>query len=1101
MRALLLSLVALSAVAHAQGVPAPSTTTADRSAADDETDDVELAAKNFDPSMCERFGSGPAASPASQPDANLAPITWADFDLTGKFLDGAATVRTLFEPTMKRHRALTNDSREDIRQSARAFGYHVVGIGTREAADGTHLVVHVEPLPIVRLVDVDPGIPWYGAVFGGIRLLHDDVRRRMRTRTGAYMPWDPIERRCEIEKEKERVIEYLHDEGYFDARVSMVQKVSGVGVTIRVKLDLGAPYETALERVAVPGVGALAARLEEIRDKFKHKGTCVFGSGSSAFLCYGTPRFTRAQHQADLQRVAKMFKDRGYPAVRVASDFSPERSIDRRTKTVRFTVTIDQRRRLEVWFEGYDQASVKEEELRKQLTFAEASSSDEVEAEASAAAIAAYLQSKGYFDARVTWIKERFGILDKLVYRIEQGKTRSVQSVELVGYRAVSEADLREVLGTKTAKLSRSLFGGSTAATSDMLAEDVNRIVELYRRRGYRDARVRVTASTEQTALDSAALTAALVSANRGEGLFVRFTIDEGQPTLVTQVHVELGDTGDAITADNRALCELLLKELAELYKHPPLARPATSDRCIGIATNLAFHEDEAADSDDRLKDKLFSRGRPRAAVTYEPMVIGPRRIAAKYRVTNVQELKVGKVVIRGNFKTRDSIIRSELGLKEGSVLTSDKLAEGARRLRNTALFDSVNIAMPDLDNTGAGTVNAVVEVTERYDYLIGAAAETGYSSFNGAFVKLLPSLQNLFGVGVSLDLSGTIGFNVTPATQGELDLRQLAGEANLRFPKFIPRRLGSPVEFQTDLNAFHRRQETERFGLLRTTGATIAFSRTLDYPRRANRPAHALTFGVHYDFRSRERNVDALRPIGADDDDSQVPITTITGSTGLSFEWEQRVDRRGSLSPLAPEDGFRLDAQLSYAHPYLLSQDTFLKLQLGVSKFWPIANNVVLRTDLRYDQGFPNFPFFSGPALLPEVERFFAGGDATVRGYADDRLATELIQTGVPPLSNISQIRVLPAGGNIRVLGSLDLQYRVWSVFATGVFFDAGMIKNQWSSVTTDDIRPSVGMTLFRIITPFGSFAFERGVPLRPQLGDDPRGRWHINFAARAQF
>ena len=36
---------------------------------------------------------------------------------------------------------------------------------------------------------------------------------------------------------------------------------------------------------------------------------------------------------------------------------------------------------------------------------------------------------------------------------------------------------------------------------------------------------------------------------------------------------------------------------------------------------------------------------------------------------------------------------------------------------------------------------------------------------------------------------------------------------------------------------------------------------------------------------------------------------------------------------------------------------------------------------------------------LLPEVERFFAGGDTTVRGYKDDRLATEIVQVGVPPL------------------------------------------------------------------------------------------------------
>jgi outer membrane protein assembly factor BamA len=156
-----------------------------------------------------------------------------------------------------------------------------------------------------------------------------------------------------------------------------------------------------------------------------------------------------------------------------------------------------------------------------------------------------------------------------------------------------------------------------------------------------------------------------------------------------------------------------------------------------------------------------------------------------------------------------------------------------------------------------------------------------------------------------------------------------------------------------------------------------------------------------------------------------------------------------------------------------------------------------VIRADLRYDQGIP----LGGAVLLPEVERFFAGGDATVRGFDDERLATEIIQVGVPPLSNLQQIRILPAGGNIRVMSSLDAQIRIYKLFATALFADAGMISNQWSAVTPDTIRPSVGMALFRIVTPFGVFAWERAIPLRPQLGDDPRGRWHISFAARAQF
>ena len=1080
MRASLLCLLLVASIAYAQD--------------EHEQDDAALAAKGFDPSMCDRFADDgtPTATVT-----NMAPVPFADFELSGRFVDKPAVVRALFAPTLRRHNALTNELRTDIIRNAKAFGYHVVGIGVRDVASGKqHLVVHLEPLPIVRLVDVDPGVPWYGAVIGNVPLLHDDVRRRMRVRTGGYMPWDPIERRCELEREKERILEYLHDEGYFDARVSMTQKVSGLGMRIDVKLDLGEPYTTATERIQVVRANELAVGIGEIRDKFKHR-TCLFG-----IVGCSVNRFTRAQHQLDLQAVAKMFKDRGYPAVRVTSDFSPERSIDRRTKTVRFKLTIDERRRLEIWFEGYDTERIKEEDLRKQLTFNEASSGDDVEANASAGAIASYLQSRGYFDARVTWIKERFGPLDKLVFRIEQGKRRSVESVAIVGNRALTKQQLEAELGTREARASRSLFGGSTAATSEILAGDVSRLVDLYRRNGYRDARVRVTASTQKDGLDSAALTAAPVSANKGDDLYVRFTIDEGQPTLITQVHVLLGED-DTITADNRELCLQLLADLAELYKHPPLAKPV-GDRCIGTATNLPFREDEAADTDDRLKERLFSRGRPRAEIEYEPAVIGPRRIAAKYKVTRFGVLKVGKVVIRGNFRTRTSIIRGELGLEEGAILTSDKLAVGARRLRNTALFDTVNIAMPDLDTTGTGEVNMVVEVTERHDYRMSVGVEAGYSSFNGTFVKLLPSMPNLFGAGITLDLSGTLGFELgTYIEEQELELRQLAGEATLRFPKFLPPKLGSPLEFQTELTAFHRRQETERFGLLRTTGATISFSRTWERPRRENRPARAISVGVHYDYRSRERNIDALRPIGADDDDSQVPITTVTGSTGVTFEWEQRGDRRGALSPLSPEAGHRLDAQASLAHPYLLSQDTFIKVQVGGSKYWPVGDNAVLRADLRYDQGFP----LGGAALLPEVERFFAGGDATVRGYADDRLATELILTGVPPLDNITQIRVLPAGGNIRMLGSVDLQYRVFTAldgtlgFASGLFIDAGMIKNQWSSVRTDDIRPSVGMTLVRIVTPFGAFAFERAIPLRPRLGDDPRGRWHINFAARAQF
>ncbi len=1044
----------------------------------------------FDPSTCGRASPASPKPTVEAPDTAPVPVTWNDFELTGDAIDPTGTVRALFAPTLGRHRALTEDARGEIVRAATAFGYHVVGIGTRETPTGTHLSVHLAPLPMVRRVYVD--IKDSGAFK---TLLDDEVKRRMRLRPGAYVAWEPRERACELYDETRRIEEFLHDEGFFEARATIAEKfeLGRTALTLKITVYLGDEYTTALDKIQFPDAGRLSVDVDELREKFRHP-KCLIGKR----ICWGILRFTRAQHTLDVQAVVDLFHDRGFPAVRVRSDFDPGMSIDRRTHTVRFSITIDPRRRLDVVFEG--DRSPSDPTLRKQLTFNKAASADDVEANDSAKALAAYLQSRGYFDARVTWTRERFSDpeFDNLIFRIEQGKSRVVRSVLFVGNQAIATSTLSETVGTKPARLSTSLFGANTAATSTLLAADVDRLAALYRRSGYRDARIRVSASTDPNALGSAALTAALISADRGSGLYVRFSIEEGQPTLLTQVHVELGEHGDQLaTPEDHALCTKVLRDLADLYHHEGLAKQANPDRCVATAVNLPFKEDAASDTRDLLKDRLFSRGRPRAEIAYEPVVLGPHRIAAHYKLANIQELKTGKVVIRGNFHTRDWIILKELRLKEGEPLTKDALADGARRLRNTGLFEAVNIALPDLDTASTGEVNAVVEITERFDYRASADAEIGYSSYNSAFFKLIPSLKNLFGIGVSLDVAGTIGFDLGELIgQKNVKLRQLSLEATLRIPQFL-----SPIGFDTELTAFHRRQDTPRFGLLKTTGVTIAMSKTWNRPRVGTIPARALTLGFHYDLRSRERNVDVLRPIGADDDDSQVPITTNTGSVGVTGEWEQRVDRRGTLSTLAPESGFRLEGSIAYYHPaltlWLDSQDTFIKVSAGASKYWLVGSNLILRADLRYDQGFP----LGGAALLPEVERFFAGGDSTVRGYDDDRLATEIIQVGVPPLDNITQIRILPAGGNIRLMGSVDAQLRIWRLFSSALFVDAGVITNQFSTVTTDDIRPSVGMALIRIVTPFGAFAFERAVTLRPRLGDDPRGRWHLSFAARAQF
>ena len=1019
-----------------------------------------------------------AAGPADQLET---PIPWSDFVVEGQLVDPVNTVHAMLAPTLEQYRTtLTPTSLRDIAKVTTQLGYQLV----RHELRGSTLVLRLAPLPMVRHVEVH--------IRQGLfeQLLDDEVRRRMLVRVGSYLPFDPRPRDCLLAEESARVADYLHDEGYFRATADVLPDFDGNQVTIVVKVGLGDEYKLAPSNVQVllpPGFVAISER--SIKQLFSHEGLCV------PFFC--SSRFTREEHQEDLQKVRDLFHRHGYFAARVTSSFDPKTSFDPHTKSVHVTLTIDPRRKLDLRFEGIDSATVDDENLRRHLTFEEAGSTDDVEAGNSARSLQTYLQTRGRFDARVTWSRERFDEFDRITFHILQGPTRLVRQVQFVcdgkpcskGRSPLDSETLAGIVATKTEDFTGDLLGTNVSATSPELATDVDRIREAYRRAGYRDAEIAVTASTvpmpaPDAAPPSAAVTAALVEEGSSDSLYVRFAIDQGEPTMLARVELEPADQS-AKQAFSTGLCDQLLHELASELHAPQLATRVAPDRCVAAVSAVPFREDDVALTRDLLRDFLFKQGRPRADIAYEARILGPHAVEAHYTVQTIDERRIGKIVVRGNFQTRSSVIYDRLDLHEGQLLTSDALAEAARRLRNTGLFEAVNVDLVDV-NSGGNEVNAVVRIEERYDQFAEVDLQAGYSTYNSLFGTINWLQRNIWGTGAAFTLLLTQGDKIQDY------------EPKLIIPKWITH-LGG----QADITGIYLRQDTPRFGWLTTEGVTTGVTWLDNKPRTPGHDAYAWSVGVHYDYRLRTRNIDALRPIGADMDDPQVAVSTETGSIGATFELDHRDDRNGQLAPLAPEKGYHLFGQFAYAMPDTLpflstlgGQYTFIKVSASGSYFHLFGKNLVVRGDLRYDEGFP----LGGAALLPEVERFFAGGDNTVRGYADDRLATEIVQVGVPPLSNVSQIRVIPAGGDIRLLGSLDAQYHIAWIMAGAVFADAGMVANEWKLVRTDDIRPSTGVGL-RFLSPFGIAAIEYAVPLAPHLGDDPRGRYHLYFAARAQF
>jgi outer membrane protein insertion porin family len=1014
--------------------------------------------------------AGEPIKPLPLPDRDTLPVTgtepprvWTEFDIEGELLESAETVRAFLTPVMRlKTGALSSQVREEIAEFLRAIGYYLVDADIRRRGNGgSVLVLVLEPQRLVSRVDVDSGSSFWDLFRGEIdAVLSDEIVRRMRLRSGAALAHDPAARQAQLDAEEDRLEEYLQNQGYYDARVTMTPELRGRHeAIIDVDVDLGARYR--IGRIQVTGNTAIPD--EEIIEQFHHARVCILAGIFGDLTCFGDRPFSRQQLNEDVQAVARLYQRRGYPSVRVRTDFRRGASFKRDTKTVEFTVIVNERRKLDVIFIGDD--ALDESEVRDRLTFSEEGSYDEVEVRASAEAIRLWLQAQGYFEASVTWERLRFDFFDRIIYHVDRGPLLKVRQVRFEGNEQVPTSALRAAANTSVFESLALLGDRGGLVTSAQLAGDVGRLRELYRSRGFPDAAVRARVTRdERLAKNSAALAATIAAETPSDDLYVRYLINEGRQHLVESVRFELSGTDPG--------------------------REERLRRLVSLRAGDPYYQGRAEEEKARIERYYFQQGHPHAKV--EVLVEtgpDPARHEVLYRVDESHPVRFGKVIVRGNFRTKDWVILDELGYDEGDLVTLSRAERGQQNLRTAGLFDAVQVGLIEFDNPHQEEINVLVQVEERHQGLGDGELAAGLSTDSGVFVETGFILPNLFGIGLSSSTRLTVGTEEYTSTP-ELGDFQAYFEEQIQAKPWITRRyLG--IGAQAEASFYARREITERFGPLTSLGTTVGLS-------RAGRHGffEGWLLSVRYDFRQRNRDEDLVRPPGASDDLDSSPVTTRTSAPAVQLVIDKRRDAQGRINPLAPVRGIKVDLRALFAEDLLLGSDSFIKLGASGQVYWKPAGRLLITNGLRYDHGIP-LPL--GAALLPEVERFFAGGDTTVRGFEEDRLATELIREPLPPYGDTDRIRVLPAGGNIRFVHNLDLQVNVWELggfpVASAIFMDTGLVTNSLDGFSLTDLRHALGVALVRWLSPVGAFSVEWAVPLDPKAGDDPRGRFHFNF------
>lgn len=759
-------------------------------------------------------------------------------------------------------------------------------------------------------------------------------------------------------------------------------------------------------------------------------------SARAAFLAQlqttsGTP-FEREVLQARVDKYLANRRSQGYYEAKV--DMS---ELPRENERVDLTFTVNPGRHVRVVFAGDSFPGDK----RELVPVEREGSVDEDLLEDSTARIEDVLKAQGYKDVMAPHERAEAGGELIVTFRVTRGQQYRVGRVTINGNTSVPLADLQPVLRVREgAPFSQAALDAEAAAIEDV-----------YRRSGFRAAKA------------DASITAQPVSGGTVPVL-VAIDVREGVRTMVKSVKV----TGNMAIPESTLLAGLRLQ----------------TGRPFVIASIAADR--------DAILVKYLNAGYENATVEARPDLNREQTDAeVVYAVREGPQVIVDHVLIVGPDRTDPKIVEKELRVHAGEPLSRDAVLESQQRLRSLGLYRSVTIS--ELRHGEDNRRDLLVSVVEGPGRSIasgggfelarrvvtsattGEAKEVFDAAPRGSFEI---TWRNLFGANRSATLFSSLTLHPQGTIQGERGVTEYRVVNTFREPKVFNTPIDGLVTLSLEQQfrssfSFHRASATAE--ATRRLGGGLSVIGT-----------YQLQQTNVYDVTSDQNLIDRVFP--------NVRLSSFSASV-LRDTRNDQID---------PTKGEYFSAYGQLAAKSLGGEVGFFKSFFRASAFRliPSSRGIVLAGNafLGMATGFPQQDA-SGRTIvdangepardLPQSERFYAGGDTTMRGFALDQLGVR--HTPQLPQDTIDS-NGFPLGGNSELLFNVELRVPTWwKDVETHGFLDTGNVFRRSVDVDFGEFRSAVGFgVLYK--SPVGPLRFDVGFKVN-RLPDESLTAFFITF------
>jgi outer membrane protein insertion porin family len=585
-----------------------------------------------------------------------------------------------------------------------------------------------------------------------------------------------------------------------------------------------------------------------------------------------------------------------------------------------------------------------------------------------------------------------------LSFTITEGGPAKISQIQIVGNKVFSESTLRDQFNLDTGGW-MSWYTKSDRYARTKLNADLEALKSYYLARGFLEFRV-----------DS---TQVAMSPNKQE-MSITINVTEGERFVVSGVTLE----GNYLDKQDE------FKALVKIVPGEP------------------YNAEKVAETTKAFTDYFGKFGFAFARVEAKPVIDRVNnRVQFVLQADPSRRAYVRRILIAGNNRTRDEVIRREFRQLEASWYDGDKINLSRDRVNRLGYFTDVNIETQEIPGV-LDQVDLVLNVTEKPTGSISLGA--GFSSVEKVALSFGIRQENAFGSG-----------------------NYLAVEVNTsKFNRNIVLSTTDPYFTENGI------------------------SRTLDVFQRTTRPylttdlssyslvnsGMGLRFGVpvtETDTVFMGINAEQTQ-IRAGSGSVQLPAEYSKyaedfGATSTAFPFTLGWARDGRDSALVPTKGSlqRFNADLSMA-----GDVRYVRTNYQFQQYFPLTKQytLALNTDLGWGQGLNGQPY-------PLFKNFYVGGLGSVRGFQQSTLGPESLTPGIylggakKMVFNAEFITPFPGAGNDKTL----------RMFA---FTDAGRAFGQDEKVTFSELRASAGIGL-SWISPMGPLRFSYAVPLRSQTSD----------------